>query len=305
MIRTKSILLEAYSKSTSSHKISDGEKQLLREHLCSMYSFLSSFCEKKGLSLFVSYGTLLGAARHGGFIPWDDDFDVVMPREDYDKLVREYSDELPPYYRIYAPYSKYGPICRFAKFVDITTRYVTIGGTDDEKHGFFIDIFPLENGIEYKPVAYLKLPIVLGLMYIADSVNQYYSCSNDYRYLLNQSYRLKVNYQIRHIIALFFSFLSPSRWYKLLDSFSKHNKHSAYYSEVLARSNKNCIRLVHKDLFYPPEKRGFESIEVTVPGQTESVLSIWYGDWRQLPDENERWHHFVKSVKVLSADNNR
>lgn len=300
MIRTRDLLLRAFNKSSGMHIISDAERSVLREHLCSMYVFLFEFCEKRGLRMYVAYGSLLGAVRHNGFIPWDDDFDVLMPREDYDKLVRDYAGDLPSKYRIYAPFSKYGSICRFAKFVDINTRYQSIGDADDEGHGFFIDIFPLENGINNRLHAYLKLPIILSLMYVADSVKQYRTCSEEYKCLLDQSTSLKINYRIRHTIAILFSFLPPSRWYELLDNFSRHEKHSSFYSEVLANSNKTCIRLVNKDCFSSYRALQFESIIVHAPNQAELLLSLWYGDWRLVPEEKERWHHFVKYVRVLS-----
>lgn len=303
MIRTRELLLKAYNKSSDIHIISDTEKALLREHLCSMYVFLYDFCEERGLRMYVAYGSLLGAVRHKGFIPWDDDFDVIMPRDDYDKLVREYSDDLPPNYRIYAPFSKSGPICRFAKFVDVTTRYLSIGDSDDEQHGFFIDIFPLENGIDFRPYAFLKLPVILSLMYVADSVNCYRTCSEDYQCLLNQSNGLKINYRIRHTIAILFSFLPPRRWYELLDMVSRHKKHSLFYSEVLANSSCRCIRLVDKDCFSPARALRYESIIVHAPNQAEQLLALWYGNWKRVPEEKERWHHFVKSVRVLSSEN--
>lgn len=53
------------------------------------------FCSKHNLTYYISYGTLIGAVRHQDFIPWDDDIDVSMPREDYDKLLNELSNELP------------------------------------------------------------------------------------------------------------------------------------------------------------------------------------------------------------------
>ena len=298
MIRTKDLLLEAYNQSGSIHRITDEEQGLLRARLCSMYKYLSSFCEERGLSIFVGYGTLLGAIRHQGFIPWDDDFDVMMPRADYDKLIRDYSDDLPEQYRIYAPQSKYGPICRFAKFVDVSTRYVTGSGIEDEKHGIFLDIFPLENGITFRPLAYIKLPIILGLMYIADSVNQYRNCSEEYKRLTRSSHALRINYLFRHIVALFFSFIPVRRWYLMLDSFVQHGKESQFVSETIAWSNKRGMKLIPKSYLKPLESSVFESIKVKIPSNYTFLLESWYGDWQTIPQEKDRWQHFVKTIKL-------
>ena len=64
---------------------------LLQENLLKMLEWFHRYCEENHLKYYVVAGTMLGAARHQGFIPWDDDIDVGMPRDDYDKLILNYS----------------------------------------------------------------------------------------------------------------------------------------------------------------------------------------------------------------------
>ena len=125
-------------KALTAREVQLGELEVLKK--------LDEICSQLNLRYFLTYGTLLGAVRHQGFIPWDDDVDVMMPRPDYEKLI-EYlqfnEKELSPFklmhYRTNKEY-----IYPISRFVD--TRYwIDYEGTTDYGLGLFVDIYPLDG----------------------------------------------------------------------------------------------------------------------------------------------------------------
>ena len=108
---------------------------------------IADYCEKHDLRYFLSVGTLLGCIRHKGFIPWDDDIDIMMPRLDYQKLISEYDGK----YRILNPHTGF---LYYSKAYDPNTvKYEP--GTDYSKYeplGVDIDIFPLDGMVNDKAI---------------------------------------------------------------------------------------------------------------------------------------------------------
>ncbi len=103
---------------------------------------VTSFCEKNNLGYYLCYGTLLGAVRHNGFIPWDDDIDISMPRSDYEKFLSIYSDEN---YELFHWKRSNKCLCTFAKVFDNRTVLIE-NGDYGELYGVNIDIFP-DDGV--------------------------------------------------------------------------------------------------------------------------------------------------------------
>lgn len=298
MLSTKDLYMKACMQSKELHAMTDEERARLQAHLRMMYLEIEKVCDRHNLRMCTGYGTVLGALRHQGFIPWDDDMDLLMPRDDYDKLINEYADELPKQFKIYSPNSKNGPITRFCKVVDTTTRFLDPGSPDEESHGIFIDIFPVENTTTNIACIKLRRLWAMFLMVVTSSVSQYHAVDDFYKNLMCSTPAGKRTYRLRNLIGMLFSYRSYESWNNKLDRFNQQKKHTGFTAVPSGEAGKwRYFMPIEESLYFPAKKMKFDDIEVYVPNQAERHCEIEYGDWHWIPPVEDRWQHFIKELK--------
>lgn len=160
--------------------------QEIQENLLEILNQIHIICERHNLHYFMIGGTLIGAVRHRGFIPWDDDIDIGLPRSDYEKLISIRS-ELPEWLTISAPRSDSGYIYLYAKCYNRNTT-VTENFATPFTRGLWVDIFPIDDTYSNKyaqKIHTLSIKIIKTI--ITSKLNAYSLQKNPIEILLRRA----------------------------------------------------------------------------------------------------------------------
>ena len=237
------------------------ELQKLWEKELQILNQIDAICKKHNISYYLMWGTLIGAVRHQGFIPWDDDIDICMPRKDYRKFLRIAKKELSAEYFLQTPFTDKFHSSFFSKVrLNNTAFYAEKDKNVKRHHGIFVDIIPLYSRKE-KDSFFRKLK-----NRAAAKISEYISNKREGR--------LKKKFSIFHLF--------PQRLLiKIRDSLMKGR--GDYYISWGYRFKKTD--------FYPAIEMSFEGQKYVAPNNYDEVLTIIYGDYMQLPPIEKQVAH--------------
>lgn len=297
MIRTKQIMMEIYNSNKVGHQLTDEELKKLQNHLIKMYRDIEDVCKRHGIQICLAYGNVIGAMRHGGWVPWDDDMDIHMSREDYELFLEKYAQELPDKYKVSSYLSKDGSMARFAKIIDTSSVFVTVGSTKSENSGVFIDIFPIDNTPGSESLNILRRYWAFFLMYTATSVMQVRKKSAFYKSTMFKTKAGRANWIFRQCWGYLFNFATPQTWHRWIEKFAINRKKTGY-CHVIADLDV-CFKKIPADYYFPFRTINLPEIgEVNIPNKYDEYLRLTYGDWRKIPEEQDRWHHYVAEIEI-------
>ena len=294
------LLNDAARKSNVLKELTPTDRKQLKASLLEMYKVIADFCEKHGLVVFLGGGSCLGAVRHKGFIPWDDDLDLNMPRADYDKLIALIEQgEFPDGYEFSYPSKKHDSKNAFLKIYKNGTKNVEIYdiGTSFPK-GINIDIFPMENVPTNKLVRYVKALCFEIIKAIAVSSFYYENRNPELERFINADEDLKKMYRTRCLLGRMFSWIGHRRLGYWADRIAQHKKESELITYPTGRRH-YLGEIMPRSVFLPVSKGIFEGIEVNLPAQPEKYLENLYGKtYMQVPPPEKRERHFVVEFEI-------
>ena len=244
-------------------------KQQLR--MLEMLQYIDFVCKKHNIRYWLCSGTLLGAVRHGGFIPWDDDVDIEMLREDYKRLVRILKKDSDSRYALQTHSTDANYLYPYAKFRDLHST-LKEGHSMDESyryHGIFIDIFVME------PSSSLILCKCSGQIY----QKMLYALSRHIknervRKLYSKTVYSLLNYVLFPIIHFFSDWKSNGQL--------RHALGGLFLKPRMLKE------------IFPLTSIQFENVYFPIPHDSDSYLRRIYGNYMQLPDLDKINTHTIE-----------
>ncbi len=266
----------------------------MQNKMIEILKYFIKICEENNLRYWCGGGSMLGAVRHQGFIPWDDDIDVFMPRPDYERLYEiwnQIGDR--KNYSLFRTNSKHNMHTANMHLVDIHTTFIHKHNKEEDiPHGVYIDIAPFDG---------CPSNIALRGSQIYHAI--LFSVYNVQRLPDNQGEFLKIPAQI--LLSLVKDPKKRYRiWKKHEKAMAKYNYDDCRYVKEIMTSFKGLFRLYPKKYF---ERRDadFEDITIRIPYHAEEYLSRIYGDYKKLPPENKRMVRFDDIVYIDLAHSYR
>ncbi len=250
----------------------NGEGTVLRKAQMREVAILQEvdkICRKHDIKYWIDFGTLLGAVRHGGFIPWDDDLDISMLSSDYQKFMEVAPQELPDWLFLQNKQTEPSYRRTICKVRDLNSLFIERHEdfTSPYKKGIFIDIFEV---IDYPKVS---RKTVKRLSKWAKKTDQFFNVP---QYINFKNIIAGITFPV---IRLFINMIWGVLKLRKSDNLGFRLEHNPYNS------------FIAKDKIFPLSEIEFEGIKFSAPNDYDAVLKSYYKDYMKLPKEEDRWIH--------------
>ena len=237
-------------------------------------------CEENDLTYFMYAGSLIGVIRHQGFIPWDDDIDVIMFREDFEKLNKIFENNIDEDYRFFNVLNEETYHYTWGRLTLKDTLFREWWGNQvDYTPNIFIDIFILDNISNNK----IKKFFHKWSGFALNQMTMYSILKYENESKLKEIIQQTIHYILK---ALPISTMTIKK--QCVKTFTKYQNEDCI--EVCDFPSENQMQMSFRTDWLPPKKGKFEDIEVTIPNNYDKILRLDFDDYMELPPEDSRFN---------------
>ena len=288
--------LKSVDLSDMVHFITDEQRDKLQQILLEIYADIVGVCMENGLTPFLIGGSALGAVRHKGFIPWDDDLDLGMMREDYEKFLPIFENKFSEKYIVSTPRGKVTAIARFTKIIKKGTEFRQLFSSKEESlNGIFVDIFPIDNVPDNKLQKKYKGLVSDCFAYISSQVYLYCNRTPSSQDVLKRTGQ--INCTIRMFIGKLFSIKRPDWWFAQFDKCVQYPDKNTCYCTIAPGRKHYFGEIMEKGKILPARYIEFCGLNAAVFNDVDAYLSNLYGDYMKIPPEEKRERHNIEKLK--------
>lgn len=294
----KDIMAQLAEESTQLYEIADDIRIRLQDVLKTMLDDIHEVCIKHNIKYSLAGGTLLGAIRHKGFIPWDDDIDIVMPRRDWEMFKNVFYNELGEKYELEAPgYGDKDTKVTWGKIYKLGTTLMEIQDINVPYcKGIFVDVFILENVSNNRFVFMIDSVISDFLKGVATSMIYYKYPNIILDSFFGKTWTSRCYYLLRRFLGFVFSWCSHKRFCEFFDWFVSRHSEGKYVTVPTGRKNYKG-ELLDRRIVDSLQMVEFDNRCYCAFSDTDAILRNLYGDsYMIIPPENKRERHFVYKI---------